>query len=203
MMKIDLHVHSAERSPCARSGEEEQIRAAIACGLDALVMTDHARFIPQMNLDFLNRKYAPFRILSGIEITVQEREDVLVLGVHDPDLEISGWTYAELHALVRRHRGWLAIAHPFRYRATMDVDLERYPPDALEVCSMNVPREERQRIGEIAAGLGIQVVCNSDSHIVHTMGVAYNVLHKTPADEAELVQLLRNGAFECVCMLTP
>jgi histidinol phosphatase-like PHP family hydrolase len=202
MTKIDLHVHSSERSTCAKSGEEEQIRAAIACGLDALVFTDHARFVPPMNLDFLNRKYAPFRIFSGIEITVQEREDVLVLGNHDPILE-GPWTYPDLHAFVRRYGGWLAIAHPFRYRATIDVDMERYPPDALEVCSMNVPREERDHIREIAVRLGIQTICNSDSHIFHTIGVAYNDLHKTPADEAELVQLLRNGAFACVCTLTP
>jgi len=201
-MKIDLHVHSSERSTCAKSGQEEQIQAAIASGLDALVMTDHGYLVPQMYLDFLNRKYAPFRIFGGIEITVQEREDVLVLGGHDPALESSEWTYPELHTFVRRHGGWLAIAHPFRYRPTIDVDLERYPPDALEVCSMNVPRGERDHIREIATRLGIQVICNSDSHIVHTIGVAYNCLDEIPADEAALIRLLCTGAFNCVCTLT-
>ena len=201
-MRIDLHVHSSERSTCARSREEEQIQAAIACGLDAMVFTDHGRLVPQTHLQTLNQKYAPFRIFGGIEITVEEREDILVLGFHDPALESREWAYPELHAFVRRHGGWMAIAHPFRYRPTIDVDLERYPPDALEVCSMNVPRGEQQHIREIAARLDIQVVCNSDAHVTESLGVAYNCLEEIPADEADVVRLLRSGAFTCVCTLT-
>jgi len=200
-MKIDLHVHSSERSPCAKSREEEQIQAAIACGLNAMVMTDHGRLVLQAHLDALNQKYAPFRIFGGVEITVEEKEDVLVLGIHDPVLESRKWTYPELYAFVRRYDGWMAIAHPFRYRPTINVDIEHYPPDALEACSMNVPRGERQHIREIAKWLGIQVVCNSDAHVTQSLGVAYNCLNEIPADEADLVQLLRSGAYACVCML--
>ena len=40
-MKIDLHVHARERSACAKEGEESQIRAAIAAGLDGIAFTDH------------------------------------------------------------------------------------------------------------------------------------------------------------------
>ncbi len=200
-MKIDLHVHSSERSTCARSGEEEQIQAAIACGLDAIVFTDHGRFAPQMRLDALNQQYAPFRIFGGIEITVQEQEDVLVLGVHDPALESRKWDYAALHAFVRQQSGWLAIAHPFRYRPTINADIEHYPPDALEVCSTNVPRGERQHIREIAKWLGISMVCNSDAHITQSLGVAHNCLNEIPADEADLVRLLRSGAFAGVCKI--
>lgn len=201
-MKIDLHVHSSERSPCAKSEEEEQIRAAIACGLDAIVFTDHGRLVPQTRLEALNRKYAPFRIFGGVEITVQEKEDVLVLGIQDPALESWEWDYSALHTFVRQHSGWLAIAHPFRYRPTINVDVEHYPPDALEVCSTNVPRGERQHIREIAKWLGIQVVCNSDAHVTQSLGVAYNCLNEIPADEADLVRLLRSGAFSCVCTIT-
>lgn len=42
-MKIDLHVHSSERSACGQAGEEEQIEAAMAAGLNALVFTDHGK----------------------------------------------------------------------------------------------------------------------------------------------------------------
>ena len=201
-MKIDLHVHSSERSTCARSREEEQIQAAIACGLDAMVFTDHGRLVPQTHLDALNQKYAPFRIFGGIEVTVEEREDVLVLGIHDPALESQKWPYPELHAFVRRHGGWLAIAHPFRYRPTIDVDLEHYPPDALEGCSMNIPSVKQPPIHALAARLGIPVVSNSDAHVTQSLGVAYNCLEGIAADDAALVHLLRTGAFNCVCTLT-
>jgi hypothetical protein len=38
-VKVDLHVHTQERSPCARASEDEQIQAAIAAGLDAIFIT--------------------------------------------------------------------------------------------------------------------------------------------------------------------
>lgn len=198
-MKIDLHVHSSERSPCAVSGEAEQILAAIERGLDALAFTDHGQLIPPEHLDALNRAYAPFRIFGGIEITLLEREDVLVLGVHDPVLESRQWTYPELHALVRDQGGWIALAHPFRYRPTIDIDLQRYPPDALECCSSNIVPQNQPRIRELARQLGLQVVCNSDAHATRSLGVGYNLLAETLADENALIHLLRAGKFTGVC----
>ena len=135
-MKIDLHVHTLERSPCAVSSEEEQILTAIARGLDALVFTDHARLVPSEHIEALNRRYAPFRIFGGTEITVREKEDLLVVGVHDPALETQTWTYPELHAFVRDRGGWLALAHPFRYHPEIVIDVAQYLPDALEGCSV-------------------------------------------------------------------
>jgi histidinol phosphatase-like PHP family hydrolase len=201
-MRIDLHVHTIERSPCAVSSEEEQILTAIARGLDALVFTDHARLVPLEHIESLNQKYAPFRIFGGTEITVQENEDVLVLGVHDPVLESRTWTYPELHTFVRDRGGWIALAHPFRYHPDIVIDIEQYPPDALESCSSNVALLNQPRIREVAKQLGIPVVCNSDAHATRSLGVGYNLLKETPADEAALIHLLRTGAFIGVCMIT-
>ena len=201
-MKIDLHVHTLERSPCAVSSEEEQILTAIERGLDAIVFTDHARLVPLERLEALNRQYAPIRIFGGIEITVREREDVLVLGVQDPVLESRKWTYPELHTFVRDRGGWMALAHPFRYRLGIAIDIERYLPDALESCSTNIVLVNQPRIREIAKQLGIPVVCNSDAHATRSLGVGYNRLKVTPADEAALVHLLRTGAFLGVCTIT-
>jgi len=69
-MKIDLHVHCKELSPCGRSSEEEQIIAAINSGLDAIVFTDHNLLMPKHRLKFFNQKYEPFQIFGGIEVCV-------------------------------------------------------------------------------------------------------------------------------------
>jgi len=167
-----------------------------------MVFTDHMRFMPQKRLNALNHKYAPFRIFGGIEITVQEREDLLVLGVHDALLESAKWTYPELHAFVRQRNGWIALAHPFRYHSGIPIDIEQYPPDALEGCSTNIVPSNQPRIRELAKRLGISVVCNSDAHVTQSLGVAYNCLNAIPADEADLVRLLRSGAFTCACTLS-
>ena len=201
-MRIDLHVHTIERSSCAVSSEVEQILISITRNLDAIAITDHARLVPSEHIEALNREYAPFRIFGGIEITVREKEDVLVLGVHDPVLESKKWTYPELHTFVRDRGGWMALAHPYRYRPNIAIDIERYLPDALESCSTNIELLNQPRIREVAKQLGIPFVCNSDAHATRSLGVGYNLLKETPADEAALVRLLRTGAFIGVCTIT-
>jgi predicted metal-dependent phosphoesterase TrpH len=139
-MKIDLHVHCQERSSCGKATEEAQVQAAIAAGLDAIVFTDHHRLAPIERLEALNQQYAPFRIFGGIEITAQG-EDFLVLGMRHPDLESPDWSYPALYQFVREHGGYIAMAHPFRYRKAIELDLEQFTPDAIEACSPNTPAD--------------------------------------------------------------
>jgi predicted metal-dependent phosphoesterase TrpH len=195
-MKIDLHVHSKERSVCGRASEEEQIRAAMAAGLDAIVFTDHHRLAPLERLKELNDRYAPFRIFGGIEITTNG-EDVLILGLRDSALESSKWAYPDLHAFVREHTGFIVLAHPFRYHPQVAIEVDRFVPDALEVRSPNTPLAAEDRIREIALRLGIPVLCNSDAHSTDALGTHYNVLERLPSDEQEMIALLRSGRFTC------
>jgi len=108
-MKIDLHVHSSERSGCGKSSDEEQIEAAIKAGLDAMAFTDHSKLIPLARQAELNNKYAPFHIFRGIEVTVN-KEDFVILGVGDAELEGTAWTYPDLHSFVRRRKGYIVVA---------------------------------------------------------------------------------------------
>jgi histidinol phosphatase-like PHP family hydrolase len=196
-MKIDLHVHTKERSSCGRSGEEEMIQAAIAFGLDGLAFTDHHRLVALDRLEGLNRKYAPFRIFGGIEISVTEGEDVLVLGVRDLALEACSWSYAELFAFVRERGGFLILAHPFRYHDGIDIDIERYPPDAIEVHSKNIGACDESQICAVLARRALRPLCNSDAHQAEHVGLYYNRLTRVPRDEGELVEILRAGDYTC------
>lgn len=193
IFKIDLHVHSSERSPCGKASEEAQIRAAIAAKLDAMVFTDHWQFVPPERLKRLNEKYAPFKIFGGIEV-VADDEDFIVIGVRDKMLNQSGFSYADLHALVRKHNGFIALVHPFRYRNEIKADIERFTPDAIEIRSMNTPALAEQRIRELATRLAIPTLCDSDAHNTDAFGKYHNVLEKIPADERELIDLLTRGA---------
>lgn len=196
-MKIDLHVHTKERSACGKSSEEEMVQAAIAFGLDGLVFTDHHRLVPLDRLEELNRKYAPFRVFDGIEIAVTEGEDVLVLGVHDSVLEARGWSYSELFAFVRRRGGFLILAHPFRYHDEIEIDMERYPPDAVEVHSKNTGACDEPQIRAVLERLGLPSLCNSDAHHADQVGIYYNRLVRVPRDERELIEILRAGDYAC------
>jgi predicted metal-dependent phosphoesterase TrpH len=179
-MKLDLHVHAAERSACAKEGEESQIRAAIAAGLDGIAFTDHHTLVPRARMRELRRKYAPFKIFTGIEITA-EGEDWLVIGLDNPELESTRWRYVDLRRFVREHDGFIALAHPFRYVPRINVDIAANPPDGIEVRSMNTPADHEQEIRAIATRLGLRLLENSDAHWNAPLGRFYNVLPDIPA----------------------
>jgi predicted metal-dependent phosphoesterase TrpH len=193
-MKIDLHVHSSERSACGEATEATQIRAAIDADLDAVVFTDHYSFVPATHLKELNRKYAPFRIFGGIEVCA-DGEDFIVIGVRDPILEIREHSYDKLHSIVRSYNGYIALVHPFRYREEIGADIERLRPDGIEVYSINTPVWAEQKIRDTAERIQIPLLCNSDAHEVAWLGHYYNRLRRNPQDEADLIALLRTGEF--------
>ncbi len=196
-MKIDLHVHSKERSGCSVAPERELIMRARETGLDALAFTDHARLVPSDHLRALNEEFAPFRIFSGIEIHTAEEEDVLVIGLQDPQLESMGWGYADLHQFVRARGGYLILAHPYRYRETIQADIHRYPPDAIECRSLNLPPHTENRIRRTAEDVGAAVVCASDAHAVDGVGAFCIELDAAADHDAALVAVLRARTFVC------
>lgn len=192
LYKIDLHVHAAERSGCASGYEETMIRAAIAAGLHGLAFTDHHAMASPQRLDELNRKYNPFKVYAGIEITA-EGEDWLVLGLRDPELaRYAGWTYEDLYAFVQKQGGFLVLAHPFRYSDHLGVYLNGNKPDGMEYRSNNTPVTRERDICRLAAQMGSLPLCNSDAHSPKTLGKFYNLVTELPEDDRALVELLRS-----------
>jgi len=188
-MKIDLHVHTAERSPCATVTEENQIRGAIHAGLDGIAITDHERLVPHKRLLALNERFEPFKIFTGIEIAADQLHWV-VLGVHHPILESQGWSYPDLRSFVRDQNGFILLAHPFRYRPQLEVDLDACPPDGIEIESINTPTHRASDIRAIAARLGLVMLKNSDGHHPGGVGSYRNSLPRTVHDDQELVKAL-------------
>ena len=194
-MKIDFHVHSKEYSPCGVSTIDEQIEAAIAAGLDALAFSNHDRLVPLDRLKRLNDRYAPFRILTGIEVTVIGGEHILVLGLHDLRLEGGQWPYPDLHAFVRDKGAFMVLNHPFRFNPKIEIDYRRFPPDAVEAYSSNILNSLRSRSLEVAEEIGVPVVSNSDAHILKDIGRNYNQLTQRPATDEELFRMMKAGRF--------
>ena len=193
-MKIDMHVHTSERSACGKAGEEEQIRRAIEVGLDAIVLTDHATLAPEVRLKQLNQEFFPFRIFSGIEISLAE--DFLVIGLHDRELETTQWNYPELHGYVRENGGVLVLAHPFRYHPGLYEDIEQFHPDGIEIFSVNTPISWQPRIRDTAVRQGLTLFSNSDAHKEEYLGRYYNEIPGFPTTDSELVEILRSGPVE-------
>jgi hypothetical protein len=196
-MRVDLHVHAKERSACAPDDEETLVAAAISYCLDGLAFTDHDKYIPRQRVEELNQKYAPFRVFQGIEVYTLEQEEVVVLGVFEPRLEMPGWRYQDVHALVRERGGFLVLAHPFRYRKEVLVDVKAFPPDAIEI-SFSVSNQDA--ISQLLAASGARPISSSDGHRVVHVGMYYTYLHRVPKDDAELVAILKAGDYDCCGM---
>jgi len=191
-MKIDLHVHSRERSACSRASLAEMVAAAIAVGLDGIAVTDHERLVPAEELAELNRRHAPFRIFRGIERHIPE--DVVVLGVDDPELETAN-DYGQLVGLARRHGGYVILAHPYRYGDAVAMPVDEFPPDAVELHSLNTGAEDEPRILALAGRLGARAIVASDAHDTANVGAYHLELARRVGTDAELVAELRRGAF--------
>ena len=173
------------------------VRSAAAFGLDALVFADHATHIPPARAAELSAKFAPFRVFRGIEVSVAEGEDIVVLGAYEPRLEAPGLSYAEVFSIVRGCGGFLILAHPFRYHESVEVDLAERPVDAIELHSICISGRDEGRIRELIRQVGCRTVHDSDAHRAEHVGIFHNLLHGTPANEAELIALLRAGEYEC------
>ena len=189
VVKLDLHVHASERSACARSIEEDQIRAAIAAGMHGMAFTDHHAQMSEGHLAELNHKYRPFVIYTGVEVTA-EHEDWLIWGLRDPQLQRMDWLYADLAAFVRSRGGFIALAHPFRYAAIIQADVQACPPDGVELQSFNTPAQREADIRAVAERLGLRMMRNSDAHVSNRVGKYWNELSALPANDKELVELL-------------
>jgi hypothetical protein len=197
-MKLDLHLHTRERSPCAGHPIARMLEAALEHGLEGVAISDHDRFLPADELRRLARRYAPLRLFNGIEVTVGE-EHLLVHGTRHPLLEGRQLGYPELWRLVREEGGFLTLAHPFRYRDTVTVDLTAYPPDALEVHSYNTARCHESSIQKLAEELGALTLTTSDAHEALNVGIYHVELDEPVETDAELVAALRRGAYRPAC----
>ena len=173
------------------------IRSAAGFGLDGLVFADHGKHIAPARAAELSAKFAPFRVFRGIEVSVAEGEDIVVLGVYEDRLEAEGLSYAELFSIARGRGGFLILAHPFRYHESVEVDLSERAVDAIELHSICIPGTDEDRIRELIRRVGCRTVHDSDAHRAESVGIFHNLVHGTPASEAELVELLRAGEYEC------
>ncbi|GAP15509.1 histidinol phosphatase [Longilinea arvoryzae] len=192
-MRVDLHVHDRDRSPCATDTDESQVRTAIAAGLEGLAFTNHFRLVPDARLAELRRDFSPFRIFSGIEITA-DQEDWLVLGLREGRLERRDWDYPSLWRFVRDQGGFIALAHPFRWASCIHADLGIYPPDAIEVRSNNTPPARESEIRSQAERYGLALLCDSDAHSNGMIGKYWNDLPGAPQTDDELLDSLRQFA---------
>ena len=190
----DLHAHSTWSSD-GHNTIEEMALAAQARRYEYLALTDHSHYLRDGKLraqweevEALNERLAPFRILRGIEVNI--RADAS-LDVSDEDMAACEWVIASLHTSFDREpteRVLAAMDNPhvdcighltarrITRRPGADVAVERVVEKALatgtalEINSQPDRLDLRDTHARLAGEAGVRIVVSSDAHRVEALG---------------------------------
>jgi hypothetical protein len=205
ILKIDLHTHTWRYSRCARHSPEQLCETALACGLNALAITEHHRQWSPREIARLQARYPALKLYAGVEITCTDGHDYVVLGLDTGHYSPNPISYPRLKGLLDAHPGAFAfIAHCFRF-SDDESGLADRAIEGIEMASCNmlvrpqpssgpatIAREDlyrrwQQQMDWIA-------LYNSDAHSATTVGTFYNLVDAPdgpPENEQALIQLLR------------
>jgi DNA polymerase (family 10) len=193
-LRGDLHAHTTW-SADGRNTVEEMALAARSRGYAYLAITDHSHYRREGRLerqtaeiDALNERLAPFRLLRGIEANIRATGE---LDVEDEALAERDWVVASIHSgLGKDHteRVLAAMENPhvdcighltgrkLGKRDPADVDLERIVAKAVETGTALELNSQPDRLdlrdahARYAGEAGVRLVVNSDAHNVNALG---------------------------------
>lgn len=195
-LRGEMHCHSTW-SADGRATIEEMAAAASARGYSYLCLTDHSHYLRDGRLeaqwaeiDAVNRRLKPFRVVRGIEVNIRANGE---LDVADGDLEQLEWVVASLHTSFDRsptERVLSAVENPhvdcighltgrrLSRRAGAALDVERVVAraaetgTALEINAQPDRLDMRDVHARLAGEAGVRVPVNSDAHSVAALAYA-------------------------------
>ena len=179
----DLHTHTSYSD--GRDTLEQMALAARARGYNYYAVTDHPRgtLVEQdLEIDALNERLKPFRILKGIEVNIRIDGS---LSLPNDVLAERDWVMASLHAAFDRHpteRVLTAMENPhvdcighltarkINIRPPAHVDVERIVAKALETGTFLEINAQPNRLdlrdshARLAGEAGVKIAVNTDAH---------------------------------------
>ena len=193
-LRGDLHSHSTWSND-GHNSIEEMALAAHGRGYDYLALTDHSHYLRDGKLarqweeiEALNGRLAPFRILRGIEVNI--RADATI-DASDEDMAGCDWVIASLHTSFDREpteRVLAAMENPnvdcighltarrITRRPGADVAVERVVEKALETGTFLEINSQPDRLdlrdthARLAGEAGVKIAVSSDGHRVDALG---------------------------------
>ena len=182
-VKGDLHTHTTYSD--GRDSLEQMVLAARARGYKYYAVTDHPRGTlaeQDLEIDALNERLKPFRILKGIEVNIRIDGS---LSLPDEVLAKRDWVMASLHAAFDRNpteRVLTAMENPhvdcighltarkINIRPAANIDFERVVVKALETGTFFEINAQPNRLdlrdsqARLAGEAGVRIAVNTDAH---------------------------------------
>jgi DNA polymerase (family 10) len=193
-LRGELHCHSTWSSD-GKGSIEEMARTAKEHGYSFLALTDHSHYLRDgrmeaqwREIDEVNERLKPFRVLKGVEANIRSDGSV---DVADEVLAELDWVVASLHQGFDRsptERVLAALDHPhvdcighltgrkLNKRAGADIDVEKVVAravetgTALEINSQPDRLDLRDAHARLAAEAGVLVPVNTDAHSTKALG---------------------------------
>ena len=195
-LRGDLHMHSTWSND-GKNTLEEMASAAKARGYDYVAVTDHAHYLREGRLraqwrevENVNERLAPFRILRGIEVSIRSDGSV---DMPDEELLELDWVVASLHSAFDKsptERLLAAMENPnvdcighltarkLNRRDGAEIALDRVFAKAVETRTVVEINSQPDRLdlrdthARAAAETGVQLVVNTDSHEIGALDYA-------------------------------
>lgn len=192
-LRGELHCHSTW-SADGRNTIEEMAHAAKARGYRYLAVTDHSHYLREGRLEAqwreieaLDERLAPFRLLKGIEVNVRADGS---LDVPDDELAECDWVVASVHSGLARdvtERLLAAMENPYvdsighptgrklNRRPPSELDFDRLVEKAvetrtgLEIDSQPDRLDLRDTHARAAAEAGVRIAVTSDAHRISAL----------------------------------
>jgi predicted metal-dependent phosphoesterase TrpH len=202
-MRIDLHVHTAPRSPCSNIDPVELVREATRLQLDGICLTEHQVLWHPDEIAELAQG-TELKIFRGNEFTTNQG-DILVFGYEEDTKELL--TIEELREEVMEAGGFMIAAHPFRGFKTFGIGQLQMTVeqacsrkvfdfvDAVEIRNGKLSAEENDMAAQVAARVDLPGTAGSDAHSLDEVGRWVTDFERTVESEQDLVRELRAGRF--------
>jgi DNA polymerase (family X) len=186
----DLHMHSTWSND-GKNTIEEMARRCIERGYAYMAITDHSHYLREgkieryfAEIEALNERLSPFRILRGIEANIRANGE---LDVDDDTLARFDWVMASLHTSfdrspTERVLGTLENPHvdcighlttrKINRRGPADVDVPRVIEKAIETGTFLEINSQPDRLdlrdvdARVAGEAGLRLAVNTDAHEV-------------------------------------
>jgi hypothetical protein len=211
-MRADCHVHTQRHSACSRLDPHQACRQAVRRGIDLMVFTEHHYMWSQEELAGLRLAHPELVLLSGVELTVAEMHDVVVIAPCGVVHGLRAWMPAADLGRALEEVGpdaFSFVAHPFRYTDRLGPELSSVLDvvDGVEMNSWNLlkngydldnglyrPHNHRLYDRVRRDWPHLVGVFNTDAHHKDILGtVGMDLDGGRVRDEADLARVLKAG----------
>jgi len=172
-LRIDMHVHTAQYSPCSQIDPDRLIKQAVRVGLQGLVITEHHYQWRDEELSALLERSGEmgFLLLAGFEYSTSAG-DLLVFGLDATAVQHFPPGLMPSDAVCRVHElgGFCVAAHPTRAGMGFDESIFNLGIDAVEVASVNLRDHEQRLAMRIATAAELPNFVSSDAHRLPAVG---------------------------------